>query len=650
MNVLQELRSRFRVALKHFTDDPDAYVGMIKPAQDGKFGDYQANCAMPLAKQRSTNPRQLATEILQHLDVSDLCDPPEVAGAGFINLRIKNDWLLAHGDAVARDPRLGVPDVAPRNIVVDYSGPNVAKPMHVGHLRSTVIGDALCRLFRFLGHRVVGDNHVGDWGTQFGMIIYGYKHFLDRSAFERDTVVELARLYRLVNTLCDYQTIRLELPRMKAEVTTRKQQLEAAAAAPVPTDKGAVDTRKKQVKKLQQQIAESVEQLSSAEAKVSAIELDPQLKAQADAHPNIVQDSRRETSKLHAGDAENRALWQQFVPACLAAIQRIYDRLGVKFDYTLGESYYDPYLAEVVTELQQKEVATLSDGAVCAFIEGFDAPFIVRKTDGASTYATTDLATIRYRVNEFQADTMLYVVDSRQADHFKLLFATAKKWGYDKVDFRHVSFGSVLGKDGRPYKTRSGDTVGLESLLDESVAVARRVIDVSSPDLDEAAKTRVSEIVGLGAIKYADLNKNRESDYMFDMEKMTAVQGDTATYMQYAFARVCSIFGKANATREGVRAEGAPFEFDQPAERQLLLKLLQFPEALDSAAAECRPNFLTQYLFETANAFSTFFDQCHVKDAPTPALRASRLRLCDLTARVLETGLGLLGVQTVERM
>src|SRR5262245_47240044 len=576
MNILHELRARFMSALSGLADDPAALARMVKPAQDARFGDYQANCAMPLARQRGggTNSRDVAAQIIERLDVTDLCEPPEVAGPGFINLRLRDQWLTQAANRLAADERLGVARAnPPRQIVVDYSSPNVAKPMHVGHLRSTVIGDALYRILQFAGHEVVSDNHVGDWGTQFGMIIYGYKHFLDREAFEKDAVAELARLYRLVNQLADYHEAVDELPRLKQTLAERQATRQAAESSPAPADKKEQESRKKALRQLLGEIDELKQSLAAAEEKKRVIEASPALKALADAHPGIAAAARDETARLHAGDAGNLSLWKHFMPACLGAIDDMYRRLGVRFDMTLGESFYQPFLAETVASLQERKIAVVSDGAVCVFIPGVEAPFIVRKSDGAFTYATTDLATIRYRVENLASDAMLYVVDSRQSDHFKLLFATARRWGYDGVDFRHVSFGTILDEKKQPYKTRSGDTVGLESLLDEGVAEARKIVDAGDdakpdgPELDEAARARIAEAVGIGAIKYADLCQNRESDYVFSWAKMLATKGDTATYMQYAFARVCGIFRKGNIDRETVRKQGGAISIGAPAER-----------------------------------------------------------------------------------
>ena len=657
MNILHELRSRFRAALTGLAADPAPLAAMVKPAQDARFGDYQANCAMPLAKQLGTNPREVASKIIERLDVADLCEKPEIAGPGFINLRLRTDWLAGHTNRLVGDERLGVPRAAePRCVVVDYSSPNVAKPMHVGHLRSTVIGDALYRILKFQGHETIGDNHVGDWGTQFGMIIYGHKHFLDRQAFGQNPVGELARLYRLVNQLADYHEAVAELPKLHAALAERQKQKYAAEAASPSADKKEQESRKRALKRLGNEVEDLSRSISSGTRKIEAVEESSALKSLADAHPAIAAAAREETARLHEGDSENLALWKGFMPECLAAIDAMYARLGVRFDKTLGESFYQPFLGEVVASLLERKIGVISEGAVCVFIPGFEAPFIVRKSDGAYTYATTDLATIRYRAETLGAREMLYVVDARQSDHFKLLFETARRWGYGSVDFRHVSFGTILDENKQPYKTRSGDTVGLESLLDESVIEARKIVEANDEtkpggrELDETARRRIAEAVGIGAIKYADLCQNRESDYVFSWAKMLATNGDTATYMQYAYARVCGIFRKGNIDRDSVRSAGGAIVIGAAAERSLALQLARFSEAIDEAADECRPNFLTQYLFETANTFSTFFEECPVLKAESDALRTSRLLLTDLTGRVIAQGLALLGIETIEQM
>ncbi len=655
MNFLTELRTRLRTALTGLVDDPAPYVEMLRPAQDPKFGDFQANCAMPLKAVLNKAPREIASEIVSRLDVADLCETPEIAGPGFINLRLKSDALTSATTALVNDERLGVTTVtAPRTYVIDYSSPNVAKPMHVGHLRSTVIGHALERVLRFLGHQVISDNHVGDWGTQFGMIIYGYKHFRDADAYASEPVKELARLYRLVNQLGDYHTLGKQRPQLTANVTRLETELATAqtATAAKPDDKDAA----KAVKKLQSELAAAREAVVSADKKRAAVEADPVLKPLADAHPEIAELARKETAKLHAGDAENQRLWDEFIPACLAALNRMYERFGVKFDLTLGESYYNPMLAGIVDSLQQQGLAVESDGAICVFVEGNAAPFIIRKADGAFTYATTDLATVQYRVDTLKADAILYVVDARQAEHFQLLFDTCRRIGLNDVELKHVSFGTILGDDRRPFKTRSGDTVGLESLLDEAVEHARAIVDANDdgkpngPELDPETRAAVAEVVGMGGIIYADLHHNRDSDYVFNWDKMLAKTGDTATYIQYAYARVRGIFAKDNIDVDALRASGAAVQLAQPAERQLAVQLNRFASALNDVVFDYRPNLLTQYLFETANTFATFYEQCPVLKETDSSIRTSRLLLCDLTARTLRQGLDLLGIGVAEKM
>ena len=459
-----------------------------------------------------------------------------------------------------------------KTVVIDFSSPNVAKPMHVGHLRSTVIGDSLARILAAAGHQVVRDNHLGDWGSQFGMILWGWKNARDEENFAKDPVGELARLYRLVQT----------------KVQGGDTAVEEAA--------------------------------------------------------------RQETAKLHAGDPENRALWDRFMPHCLGALRALYDRMGVTFDVWLGESFYDPRLAAVVEDLQKKGLAVESEGAIVVFVEGTEAPFIVRKRDGAFTYATTDLATIQHRAETWKPDQVLYVVDSRQGDHFKQLFEVARKWGYDSIDLEHVAFGTIMGKDRRPFKTREGDVVGLESLLDESAAEALKVIQENSPDLDPEEQRRVSVVVGMGAIKYADLCQNRVSDYVFDWPKMMAMNGNTGTYLQYAYARTQSIFRKGGVTPQSIREKRPAILVSHPAERALAVKLLRLPEVIELAAEDLKPNILTDHLFELAQAFSGFFEECPVLKAESPERRDSRLALCDLTGRTLKFGADLLGIDVVDRM
>lgn len=654
MNILAEIRSRFEPVLAEWTDDPSSVIEMLKASQDAKFGDYQANFAMPLANRlEGTKPRDLAAQIVEKVDLSDFCEPLEVAGPGFINIKLKQDWLDGLTKQLVADERLGVATAAtPQKVVVDFSAPNVAKPMHVGHLRSSVIGDANYRVLQFLGHDVVGDNHIGDWGTQFGMIIFGYKHFLNEDAFQKSSVTELARLYRLVNQLSDYHVTEKAVPLRQNEIEQLEAKLQTLEGTANLTDKKI----QKQLKKLKSDIGEGKAELTSMQEKLAELEQDEDLKSKAIAFPDIARLARDETAKLHAGDADNLALWKQFLPECLAAIQTVYDRLDIHFDMTLGESYYQPMLADVVADLKQKGLAKESQGAICVFMEGFKAPFIVQKQDGAFTYATTDLATIKYRAEQLQADRILYVVDTRQSGHFQLLFATVRQWGFTDLELQHVSFGTILGKNKRPYKTRSGDTVGLESLLDESIQRAYAIVaenDEAKPDgpeLSEAERQQIAEAVGLGGIKYADLKHNRDSDYVFDWDKMLANRGDTATYMQYAYARVCGIFRKGNIDRTALRNEQAALCLTEESERALALQINRYSETLESVATEARPNYLTNYLFELSNLFSSFYNNCHVLKAEEAHVRTSRLLLCDLTARVIDHGLSLLGIRTCERL
>lgn len=664
MNVLALIRQRFQRALTDLLNGDNqgreelaSLIDMVRPSQDARFGDYQANCAMPLGKKLGRPPREIAEQIIDRIVWDDIGPPPEIAGPGFINLRLNTDWLVQQLSAAVYDERLGVVKVdAPRTIVVDYSAPNVAKPMHVGHIRSTVIGDSLYRTLKFAGHRVIGDNHLGDWGTQFGMIIYGFRHFRDDAAYRGNPVEELGRLYRLVNQLVDYHEGREKLAGLLEQVVRDQTALERHAAQAVAGDPKAEKKAQKDLKRLERELEESREELESLEAKQAAIENDPGLSRLAAEHPKIAEAVLAETAKLHAGDEENLRLWREFMPPCMEAIERVYLRLGVKFDYTLGESFYHDRLAAVVEELLARGIARESEGAICIFFDDMPVPMIVRKRDGAYLYATTDLATVDYRMKTWSPNAILYVVDHRQSDHFRQLFAAAKTWGCDNVEFQHISFGTVLGKDGRPYKTRSGDTVGLMGLLDDAVAHAYQVvceIDEQKPqghELSDDDRRRVAEVVGLSAIKYADLSQNRTSDYEFSFEKMVALKGNTATYMQYAYARVLSIFRRGQIDIDAVRARRPAITLDQPAERALALDLVRFSEAIDFALADYRPNQLTSYLFDLANRFSTFFEECPVLKAETADLRDSRLLLCDLTARTIRQGLELLGIEVVGKM
>jgi len=607
VNFRSALREMFAAALEGLAADgviaitpavlPDL-VQLVREAADPKFGDYSGTMAMPLSKQAGRKPRDLAAEIIGRLvrqpGYDALFEPPgDPVGPGFINVRIRDAALAMAMAAAVADERLGVPPVAePLTIVVDFSSPNVAKPLHVGHIRSTVIGDALARILRFRGHRVITDNHLGDWGTQFGMILWGWKHCRDDAAFAADPTAELGRLYRLVRSVAD--------------------------ASP--------------------------EELAA----------DPVAAALAAEHPDCGREVLAETARLHAGDPVNRGLWERFMPVCLAEIERLYRRLDVSFDHQLGESFFQPLLAGVVDDLAGVGLARESRGALGVFLGGDDAPpFLVRKADGAFLYATTDLATIRWRLEHWRPDRILYVVDHRQSRHFEQLFETARRWGLGAVEYEHVAFGTVLGEDGRPFKTRAGDTVGLEALLDEGVARAFDVVTTADAErgtgMPEAERRRIAEAVGIGAIKYADLSQNRTTDYVFSFDKMLELKGNTAAYMQYAVARVEGIFARGGIDRGQVRRDARGVLLSDPRERALAVALVRLGEALEDVEADDRPNVLTAYLFDVAGRYSTFYDALSVLKAEG-AERTARLALCDLTGRVLRHGLELLGIRVPERM
>jgi arginyl-tRNA synthetase len=598
MNILSTLQQSIARALASMTDEPAKYAELVKPVANPEFGDYQANCAMPLGKVLGKKPRDVATDIVSRLDLGDMLEPPEIAGPGFINLRLKNDWLANQLQVVAADDRLAVSRVEPKTIVIDYSSPNVAKPLHVGHLRSTIIGDALAKLLRFLGHRVITDNHLGDWGTQFGMLLYGYKNFRDDALLQADPVREMVRLYLVVRGLTK------------------------------GTEDDEGDVRR-----------------SPDEAAHYAKCLE-------------------ETAKLQAGDPENVALWKQFIPWSMGAITPLYDRLGVRFDHFHGESFYNPMLAGVVEDLLAKQIAVESAGAVVVFLkpppeDGSEhrADAVIRKKDGAFTYTTSDLATIQYRMKEWNPDVVLYVVGTPQAYHFTTLFGIARKWGVT-TDLRHIGFGSVLGNDGKMLSTRNGGAAELSELLDraverggekyDSTVAERRERGEDVPEVGAEERQRIAEVVGLGAVKYADLSSHRTSDYKFLWDKMLATDGNTATYMQYAYARCRAIFTKGGIDPASIR--NSPVKLVEPSERALALQLLRFEETLAAAAAEYLPHYLTAYLWDLAKSYSVFYTNCPVLKAETPELRNSRLVLCDLTARTIQTTLGLLGIGTVERM
>lgn len=654
MNALTEIKTRFAEALANTIGSEqlsDSLLGMIKATSDGKFGDYQANFAMPLAKQLSKPPREVASSIVEAVQLDDICSGIEIAGPGFINLTLDDSWVKDRLAAAVGDERLGVAKIAdPRKFVVDYSSPNVAKPMHVGHIRSTVIGDALARVLKFVGHDVVTDNHLGDWGTQFGMIIYGYKNFVDQATYDVTPVVELGRLYKLVRRLMDYHSAVKSLPEAKLQL----DQLEAAAnelqKTPLSGEKAKDKQLKKQIAAAKNRTKSQTDSVDSLQAKIDAVDAEADIKSLADAHPDINNAVLLETAALHEGDEQNKKLWDDFLPHCRKDIQRIYQRLGVTFDHELGESFFHDMLEDVVNDFEAKGFARTSDGALCVFMDQYETPMIIRKQDGAFLYATTDLATIKYRLNEWQADAILYVVDHRQHQHFEKVFDAVKLWGYDDAELVHVSFGTVLGDDGKPFKTRSGDTVNLETLLDEAESRAVAIAKEANPDLASEKQENIGQVVGIGGLKYADLSQHRASDYKFSYDKMLAMKGNTATYLQYSYARVQGILRRLETDLDELRSDTSEFVFAEEVERTLGVKLVRFGESLDEVLVEYKPNLLCNYLFELTQTFFQFYDQCSVKDAESEAVRISRLKLCDMTARTIEKGLGLLGIGVLDQM
>ncbi len=671
MNLSAMLRAHFQAALTPLTDDPTPYSGMIRIAADPKFGDYQFNACMPLGKQIGKPPREVASSLVERLDLAVMCDPPEIAGPGFINLRIRSDFLNDSLFKTLHHERAGVDKTAqPETILIDYSSPNVAKPMHVGHIRSTVIGAALANMFRFVGHEVITDNHLGDWGTQFGIIIYGYKHFGDVDVVAANPVLELAKLYRLTTQLIEYQKAKKVIVELRGKLAEAQAAAatETAAADALARDGQAKPKEAKKAQKAAQAASRRVDaidaDIEALQAKLDAVDADPKLAAIAAEHADVPAAVLRETALLHEGDAENRHLWEKFLPHCKDEINRVYDRLNVAFDHTLGESFYHDRLPGVVTTLDQLGLTTQSEGAICVFLEGFESPMIIQKRDGAYLYATTDLATLQYRQEKFAPDRILYVVDSRQSEHFEKFFAMAEPLGMHDIELVHVQFGTVLGSDGRPMKTRSGSLIGLESLLDDAVARAKEVaceptrIAGMNPPMLEDEQNQIAEKVGIGAIKYADLSHHRATDYRFDVDKMVSLDGNTATYVQYSYARTQSILRRVAEEQNVDNIESwlagnttaDQLRIDDPAERALAMALLRFEEAIDGSISAYAPNQLCDYLYETAKVYSTFNEACRVLGNSDEVVLRTRVTLVVLAGRVIKQGLDLLGIGVCERM
>lgn len=566
---LHKLEQAFRAAVVEVTGlDTDP---LVAPSGNPQFADYQCNAAMSIAKQTKGNPRQVAEKLKAAVTpkLEGIASEISIAGPGFINVRLSPDFV-AHDVSVATTSQgLGVAQVAaPQTVVVDYCGVNAAKEMHVGHLRSTIIGDAVCNILEFLGQNVVRQNHVGDWGTQFGMLI---THLKSIPGGDEASMRDLEGFYR-------------------------------------------------------------------------------QAKVKFDADPAFAEESRAAVVRLQGGDPEALRLWTKILNATRDHYEAVCKRLGVKLtrEHERGESSYNADLATVVAELKAAELATESDGAVAVFIDGPEkAPLIVQKTGGGYLYGTTDLAAVRYRAGVLAANRALYFVDQRQSQHFAQVFGTAKKMGWSKeASFEHAGFGTMMGPDGKPFKTRSGDVVKLADLLDEAEERALAIVKEKNADLPEATRREIAHAVGIGSIKYADLSKDRVSDYVFDWERMLSLQGNSAPYLQIMYVRVRSIFRKAGVSPDTVKGT---LTLADPAELALGKSILRFGEVLEVVARELKPHHLCNYLYDLAGKFSTFFEACPVIQSEEPT-RTSRLLLCNATAQTLKTGLGLLGITCPEQM
>ncbi len=569
-DVLTEwLKERFAAILPGMAAEVRERV-QSAPATNMEFGDYQCNDAMTFAKQVKRPPRALAEEVAAGDARPDFIAELSVAGPGFLNIRLADSWLCAQLEALAADSRLGIPDRGNgRTVLLDYSSPNVAKPMHIGHIRSTIIGNALDRIHRALGYRVLADNHLGDWGTQFGILILGYRNFVDPAALRENPIAELERVY------------------VKSYDCSRQD-------------------------------------------------------------PAWLDRCREELVKLQAGDPDNRALWEQFVAYSMAEFDRVYRRLGVQFDLVRGESYYRDDLAGVVAELEAKGLARESEGATVVFLEEEKLPVcIVRKRDGAFNYATTDLATLASRVREFNPDQIIYVTDERQQLHFRQFFAVARRLGCT-ARVTHVWFGLMRLPEGT-FSTRQGNVIKLERLLDEAETRALEVVKRGGSEAPPEVQQEIARVVGIGAVKYADLSQNPQTTVTFSWDKALALEGNSAPYLLYAYARIASVRDKYAERFPAGDLSRWPIRLTEPLERELAVRVLQFPEAVVRAADLCRPSAIADYLYDLAQTYSRFYQNVPFLKAEE-GVRESRVRLCGLVADVLRRGLELLGIETLERI
>jgi len=579
-SVLSELKTRFTQAcVSAFGEEFASFDPSVTNGKDPKFGDYQCNAALGLTKQLKQQPRQIADRIIEHLQIDDLCDRPTIDGPGFINVKLKLAYLEARLTEIQTDPRLGIlPTKHPERVIVDFSSPNIAKEMHVGHLRSTIIGDCIASILEFQGHDVLRLNHVGDWGTQFGMLITYLKEVYPEALVKSDALVlgDLVELYRAA-------------------------------------------------------------------------------KLRFDRDEDFKERSRAAVVDLQSGEPQAKLAWQLLCDQSRREFQKIYDTLDIQIQER-GESFYNSGLQDIVEDLRSLGLLEESQGALCVFLEGFSnkegerLPLIIQKSDGGYNYATTDLAALRYRITKDRAQRIIYVTDMGQSSHFTQFFQVARRAGWltDRVRVTHVPFGLVQGEDGKKLKTRSGDTITLKSLLDESIDRVKADLEIRNPDRSEEFKQEVAEAVGLGAVKYADLAQNRTSNYVFSYDKMLALQGNTAPYLLYAYVRIRGISRKGDIDFDRISPSQAIHLTTEP-EIVLAKHLIQLAEVIDSIGEDLLPNRLCQYLFELSQKFNQFYDLCPVLQAPEPE-RTSRLMLCDLTAKTLKLGLNLLGIKTIEKM
>ncbi|PJE78849.1 Arginine--tRNA ligase [invertebrate metagenome] len=580
MNILKLLEARVHKALIA-AGAPEDTPTMVRASARANFGDYQCNAVMAAAKKIGMAPRDLASRIIEHLDLSNISEKTEIAGPGFINIYLNPEWLANNLKKSLAEGRCGVAKTEhPQTVVVDYSAPNVAKEMHVGHLRSTIIGDASVRTHEFLGHKVIRQNHLGDWGTQFGMLIANLEDIEKESQ----------------------GTNSMDLSDLEAFYRAAKKRF--------------------------------------------------------DEEPDFATRARHYVVELQAGNEHHLQLWRKLVDITLAHNQENYDRLNVSLTYNdvMGESAYNDSLPGIVKTLEEKHLLTEDHGAKVVFLnefknkDGEPMGVIVQKSDGGFLYTTTDLAAIRHRCHTLNADKILYYVDARQSQHFEQIFNIVRKAGFatEHVQLAHHAFGMMLGKDGKPFKTRAGGTIKLSELLDEAEERAARLIATKTSDMDEEQKVKVIKAVAIGSVKYADLSKNRTSDYIFDWDNMLAFEGNTAPYLLYAYTRIQSIFRKAGATGSDIHGD---IIVGEPAERNLALQISRFSETLDAVVADGLPHILCNYLYELAVNFMKFYESCPVNKAGvSDTTRNSRLQICALTASVLKQGLDLLGIKTVEQM